>query len=234
MVGWGGQRTVRTVPWPAACGALAALLQLGFVLEVALPGGPSVLRSQISELSAPGQPGAGLFRAADVASGVLVLALVPGWWRASRTVAVSIAVWGVGLALAAIFAASCADSLQPGCLGSSLPGPGTSLRDNLHDIGSVASVLAVLLGILVAGRVLWRRGDLRRGALVAALGVTCCLLGLVETTEDVLGVSPWRGVCQRSQVALLSVALVLLADPWRWPRAGAPVSPRPCRRPSAR
>ena len=216
----------RPIAWPFACGVVAAVLQLGFVLELVLPGEPSALSSQISELSAPGQAGAWLFRAFDVASGLLVLAIVPGWHRVSRTVGVSLAIWGLGLALAAVFSASCSDSLHVGCLGSGLPGPHTGIRDDLHDLGSIASVLAVLLGLVAAGVVLRRHGDRRRGAVVLALGMTCCLLGLVETVEDVLGVSPLRGVSQRGQVLLLSVGLVLLADPRRWPWAGA----RPRRR----
>ncbi len=215
------RRVARPVAWPFVCGVVSAVLQLGFVLELVLPGEPSALRSQISELSAPGQPGAWLFRAFDVASGLLVLAIVPGWHRVSRTVGVSLAVWGLGLALAAVFSASCADSLHMGCLGSGLPGPHTGVRDDLHDVGSIASVLAVLLALVAAGVVLRRHGDARRGAVVLALGVTSCLLGLAETVEDVLGVSPLRGVSQRGQVLLLSVALVMLADPRRWPRAGA-------------
>lgn len=215
MARWGA------VPWRAAAGVAAAVLQLGFVMELVLPGGPSVTRSQISELSAPGQPGAWWFRAADVVSGLLVLSLVPGWWRASRTAAVSLSAWGVGLAVAALWSASCAASIDVGCMGSGLPGPRASLRDNLHDIGSIASVFGLLIAVLAAGAALRRHGELRRGALMLGLGITCCALGLVETGEDLLGVSLGRGIFQRSQVVLLSVALVLLAAPRRWPAAGA-------------
>jgi hypothetical protein len=196
------------------------VLQVGFVVELLLPGGPDVTRSQISELSAPGQPGALWFRAADVASGLLVLAVVPGWWRASRAVATSLAVWGIGLAVAALWSASCADSIDEGCEGNGLPGPHALLRDDLHDIGSIFSVFGLLLAILFAARVLRRHGELRRGAQLLRLGVVCCVLGLFESGEDLLGVSAGRGLSQRLQVVLLSVTLVLLASARRWPHAG--------------
>ncbi len=212
--------------WRAWCVVVAAGLQLGFLAEFFLPGELDPARSQISELSAPGQPGALWFRAADVATGLLVLVVVPGWWRASRPVGTCLATWGSGLAVAALFSASCANSLDPGCDGSGLPGPGTSLRNNLHDVGSILSVLTLLLGIVLAGEVLRRRarrrgGSARRGWLVLGLGLASCALGLFESAEDVVGATSGRGVSQRLQVLLLSVALVLLADPRRWPRAGA-------------
>lgn len=226
--------------WPAALAVLAALLQLDFLVESFLPGGPPITRSQISELSAPGQPAAWLFQVCDISTGLLILAIVPGWWRASRTVSVCLAVWGLGLALAAAFTASCADSLHPHCEGNGLPGPHAGLRNNMHDIGSIASVLALLLGILWAALVLRRNGYLGRGALVGWLSVLCCALGLFETGEDIGGVTYGRGISQRLQVILLSVVVVLLADPRRWPFAGrwrapdpAVLSPRPSRTPSA-
>lgn len=217
--GTAGQAGLRRT-WPWVCAVVAAVLQVGFVVELLLPGGPDVTRSQISELSAPGQPGELWFRAADVVSGLLVLAVVPGWWRASRAVATSLAVWGVGLAVAAIWSASCADSIDKGCEGNGLPGPSASLRDNLHDIGSIFSVFGLLIAILLAGVVLRRHGRRSRGTRVLWLGVVCCALGLFESGEDVLGVSAGRGISQRLQVVLLSVTLVLLASPRRWPRAG--------------
>ena len=218
--------------WPAVCGVLAALLQLDFLLETLLPGGPPVTRSQISELSAPGQPGAWVFQICDIASGLLVLALVPGWWRASRTVGGCLAAWGLGLAVSAVWSPSCADSLHPGCDGDGLPGLHVALRDDLHDIGSIISALGLLLGIAAATVVLRRHGDLRRSTWVGALTASACLLGLEESTEDVIGASAGRGISQRLQVVVLSVVIVLLADPQRWPRAGRWVSPRSWRRPS--
>ena len=229
----GRRPAVLPAVWPAVCGVLAALLQLDFLLELVLPGGPPVARSQISELSAPGQPGAWLFRLLDVLSGLLVLALVPGWWRASRTVATCLAVWGLGLALSAVSSASCADSLHPRCDGNGLPGPHTSLRDNLHDVGSTLSALALLLGIAVAAAALRRHGEVRRGAWVGALTLLAVLLGLEETVEDLVGTSSGRGISQRLQVVVLSAVLLLLADPRHWPGAGRrPLSPRSSRSPS--
>lgn len=222
----GAVQALRAVPWPAFCGVLAAVLQVGFLLELALPGGPDITRSQISELSAPDQPWDLVFRGFDVASGLLVLAVVPGWWRASRAVGGALAVWGVGLAVAALWSASCADTLHHGCAGNGLPGPHTSLRDNLHDIGSIASVFGLLFALLAAGLVLRRheRRDPaapRRAGLVLGLWAVCSVLGLFESAEDVLGADAGRGIVQRVQVALLSVLLVLLASPRHWPKAGA-------------
>ncbi len=214
----GHERLRRT--WPACCVVVAAVLQLGFLVEVLLPGGPDVTRSQISELSAPGQPGELWFRAVDVASGLLVLAVVPGWWRASRAVAGSLAVWGLGLAVAALWSASCADSIDLGCEGNGLPGPQASLRDNLHDVGSTSSVFGLLIAVVLAGLVLLRHGHRRRGGRLLALGVVCCVLGLFESGEDLLGVAAGRGISQRLQVVLLSATLGLLASTRHWPRAG--------------
>lgn len=211
----------RGVPWPAVCGVLAALLQLDFLLQLVLPSPFSLTVSQISELSTPAQPHAWVFRACDVATGVVVLALVPGWWRVSRTVGGCLAAYGVGLAVAALWVPSCDDSLDPTCPASRLPGAATSLQDDLHDLGSVVSTLAVLLGALVAAVLVRRAGDLGRGRLLLVLAVGSVVVGLVETAEDVGGVHTARGIAQRLQITLLSAVLVLLADPSRWPRAGA-------------
>lgn len=201
---------VRRWHWSVVCGLTAALLQVGFVLELVLPGPLPVTTSQVSELSAPGQPGAWLFRTFDVLTGVLVLAIVPGWWTVRRSVATSLACYGVGLAFAALAPASCADSLQPTCLSSRLPGPSLTWQDNVHDIGSTVSVLGLLVG---AGLAAWalRRSSPRRARVVAVGWAFSLVLGAAESLEDVLVVHTGRGILQRVQIVLLSVVLVALS-----------------------
>ena len=223
----GGRRGIRAVPWPAVCGVLAALLQLDFLLQLVLPTPFSLTVSQISELSTPAQPYSWVFRACDVVTGVLVLALVPGWWRASRTVGGCLLAYGVGLAVAALWVPSCADSLDPSCRSSRLPDASTSLQDDLHDFGSVISTFAILLCGVVAAVLVRRSGDRARGAVLLWLAVASIVVGIVETLEDLAGVHVGRGLAQRAQIALLSVVVLVLSDPRRWLRAGAWRRPGP-------
>lgn len=196
--------------WSTYAGSVAALLQVGFLLELVLPGPLSVTSSQVSELSAPGQPGAWLFRTFDVLTGLLVLAIVPGWWAVRRSVAVALACYGVGLAFAALAPASCADSLQPTCLSSRLPGPALTWQDNVHDVGSIVSVLGLLLGAALAAWALRRPAPARARVIAVCWGVSL-VLGAAESLEDVLVVHTGRGVLQRIQIVLLSVVLVALS-----------------------
>lgn len=219
--------------WPRACGSLAGVLQANFLLELALPGALPLSTSLVSELSAPGQPFAWAYRAGDLLATVLTLEvarlLVSGWrTRTGRLTGVLVAVYAVGLGVSALVPTDCADGLGQ-CGGHVVLTSGAGFADRVHDLVSIASALGLLVAAGTGAVVLRRRGSPRHARLLAATGVLATVLGTVALAQVVLDHSTGQGYVQRTQVALSSVLVALLAEAVGATRARPRARPGPDR-----
>ncbi|WP_127481340.1 DUF998 domain-containing protein [Nocardioides pantholopis] len=151
-----------TGPWwrspavPAALGVGAGTLYANFVVDWARRGSAS-LGHVVSELAAPGEPQAWIYRAGEVGCAALVLPLLPtaraglpaGLGR--EVVAVATAVFAAGAAAAAVVPTPCG----PGVVREEVD---RRPRSNLHDGASIVSDVALYLGVAAAWATTRRRG----------------------------------------------------------------------------
>ncbi|MFI7103624.1 DUF998 domain-containing protein [Streptomyces sp. NPDC050161] len=226
----------------------AALLLLGavaytaWVLELVVATGLDPVDAYVSELAAADQPLGGLFRATDLAAGLLVLAgavlalSLPGrrpWATAGWG---ALALFGAATALDSRLPLSCAPTDDPECAARETAG----LVPATHTAHAVSSSLAMLgalaaLALLTftARRYAWWPPLGRWGPplLLAELAATFWTLAAVAAFTT--GAGTWAlGLGQRLQVLLVAlyVALVArcLARAGRSPGTGG----RPDRRPA--
>jgi hypothetical membrane protein len=189
-------------------GALAGLLNVNFVLDLAEAHPASLARSVVSDLSVPGQPDAWVYRVTDAVSAVLVLALAIALARRARHAgrrvleAVAWCLGGFGLCtvVAAVVTETCASTLVQGCTEAT---PLDDLHDTVSTLGSLAAVAAMALLAVAARR--------RRGACAAHVLATLVTgaLGIALLVGSTPGTAPWFGWVQRAQIVVLSLWLVL-------------------------
>jgi uncharacterized protein DUF998 len=180
-------------------GAVAALLNANFLLELIIVTGLPPGRSMVSELSAVGQPDAWAFQVGDGVAGVLAAALALTLLRAGmhRLLAWCALVFGVTTTLSALLPLPCTIGA---CAGG-------TWRVLLHDGPSVVGTTAAVLGswLLVRAE---ERGALRTATVVIAL--TATLTGALFAFSNLGPALPATGVIQRVQILSLSAWLVLL------------------------
>ncbi len=210
-------RTASSVWWrrAAALGALAAILQANFLLEHLVPTGLPWRDSLVSALSAVGQPWSWTFRVGDAGAGMLLLALLrplrrtlPG--RAGLATVVLLALFAIGLVVAAIARENCVPGVDAGCVVDALAGSPPFSQNWWHDVASIVSVTGIVLLPAPAFLALRRGGEHRSAWLVLGVGLISLVLALVASTEILLAPQDNTSVLQRVQVLLVSVQLILL------------------------
>lgn len=217
-------RTTRPAAAPrraAALLALGALAYTAWVLELVIATGLDPVRAYVSELAAADQPLGGLFRATDLAAGLLVLAgaltaLTTGGRRPWTTVGWSaLALFGAATALDSRLPLSCAPTADPVCAARETAGlvPATHTA---HAVSSTLAMLGALAALVLLTAAARRHGHwpalARLGpplVLAEAAATTWTLAEVAALTE---GGDTWAlGVGQRLQVLLVALYLTLLA-----------------------
>ncbi|MDV5145150.1 DUF998 domain-containing protein [Streptomyces sp. SBC-4] len=204
---------------------LGALAYTAWLLEVLVGTGLDPVRTYVSELAAADQPLGGLFRATDLAAGLLVLAgaltglaathrprrrrpwALGGW--------IALAVFGAATAADSQLPLSCAPTADPECAARETAGlvPATHMAHAVSSSLAMTGAVAAMVALTVAAR---RYGDWRPLArtgpalVVLQLAATAWTLAAVAAFET--GRGTWAlGVGQRLQVLLVAVWLVVLA-----------------------
>ncbi|GAA2252494.1 hypothetical protein GCM10010232_45990 [Streptomyces amakusaensis] len=205
--------------------ALGALVYTAWLLEVVLTTGLDPVQTYVSELAAEDQPFGGLFRATDLAAGLLVLAgalwaLKTALAHASRTPWDligwgGVALFGAATAVDSRLPLSCAPTADPECAARETAGlvPATHTA---HAVSSSLAMTGAIIGI-VALTVAARRH--RRWPLLARFGPVLVALELAATGWTLASVAAFTagegtyalGAGQRSQVLFVAVWLGLLA-----------------------
>jgi hypothetical protein len=205
-----GRRDPRAVLL-VAVGCVAALLYANFVLDWVLRGFTG-MGDVVSELASPGQPNAVLLRVTDVVSSVLVTTLLPwvraglprGPWRA--VVVWSTVAFAVGATVAAIVPTPCGPD-------DPCTGPGLQPQLAVHDWSSIASDIALYVGVAAAWIATRRVGPawFRRTAwwLFWLGGVLSSVV--FQYLQSVDGASWTVGAAQRVHVAAICVWMVVLS-----------------------
>jgi hypothetical protein len=191
------------------------------------------VRSFVSELSVPGQPGSQLFRVADVVAGVLIVAFAAGiavWLGQPRGRFLVAGRWGCGLlafvgALCLLDAAcpmSCPPSIDQMCDRAERSGSLLAQVSDVHTISGVLSVIVAAIAMALVGLRL-RHSGLSRCLARVSVGCTMAmlLLGGLLTATYLLDL-PWLGSLERAQLLIQSIWLTLLAAAVIRP----PVAPR--------
>lgn len=189
-------------------GLLAGLLNVNFLIELALPHRTPLGSTVVSDLAVGGRPWFWAFRLGDALSAVLLLALCALAWRGGsrlwRAVAVTTAVFALSTLLAVLFPEHCAVSAAHPCAASLAE---QSWRDTVHDListlGTACGIVAALLAALAtrAARP-GRRGVEPAGHLAAfVLGGAA---GLAFMLLQAAGGRHGLGWIQRGQIAVLS------------------------------
>ncbi|WP_434588780.1 DUF998 domain-containing protein [Streptomyces sp. A5-4] len=202
--------------------ALGAVAYTAWVLEVVLATGLDPVRTYVSELAAADQPLGGLFRATDLAAGLLVLAgavtalvvLRPhrpwsavGW--------AGLVLFGAGTATDSRLPLSCAPTVDPACAARETAGlvPAThaahAWSSSLATTGAIVGVVALTVAARRYGRwpALARVGPALVTAELAATVWTLTAVALFEAGNGTL----LLGTGQRLQVLLVAGWLAVLA-----------------------
>ncbi|WP_267245279.1 DUF998 domain-containing protein [Streptomyces sp. PR69] len=204
--------------------ALGAVAYTAWVLEVVVATGLNPVQTYVSELAAADQPLGGLFRATDLAAGLLVLAgAVTALWGGGpsrRTVwAVvgwaGLALFGAATAVDSRLPLSCAPTADPVCAARETAGlvPATHTA---HAVSSALAMTGALLGV-VALTVAARRGGrpsplARVGPALVALELAATVWTLAAVAAFEAGRGTWAlGAGQRLQVLLVAAWLAVLA-----------------------
>ncbi|MDI3424212.1 DUF998 domain-containing protein [Streptomyces luteolus] len=219
----------------AALLALGAVAYTAWVLEAVLATGLDPIRTYVSELAAESQPLGGLFRATDLATGLLVcagaaLALVRlrpnSWWF--RVGWAGLLLFGAATAADSRLPLSCAPTADPDCAAREAAGlvPATHTA---HAISSSLAVAGALVGMVVLTAAARRHRVWQALARIGPwlvgleLAVTVWTLSAIAAFES--GHGTWLlGLGQRAQVLLIAGWLALLAYGITR-RAGAPTVP---------
>ncbi|MCD4523522.1 DUF998 domain-containing protein [Nocardioides sp. cx-173] len=194
---------------PAALGVGAGLLYSNFVLDW-VRRGPESLSHAVSELAAPGEPLAWVYRGGEVASAALVLPLLPSVRAAlppgpgREVVTAATALFALAATVAAVVPTPCG------------PGEGHEKvdrrpRSDLHDRASIAADAALYTGVVATWASTRRRGPrwlhraARRVAWVGA-GTSAAYLR-ARPSADLRLVA---GVSQRLDIVTVSAWLCCL------------------------
>ncbi|MCX5382796.1 DUF998 domain-containing protein [Streptomyces sp. NBC_00083] len=207
--------------------ALGALAYTAWVLELLVQTGLDPIRAYVSELAAADQPLGGLFRATDLAAGVLVLAAaacalarcdrrpwsLAGWC--------GLALFGAATALDSRLPLSCAPTADPVCQARETAGlvPATHTA---HAVSSSLAMTGALVGVValtVAARRYrwWPPLGTRLGPALVGLELLATAWTLASVAAFQAGRGTWAlGAGQRLQVLLVALWLAVLA----WSVAG--------------
>ncbi len=201
--------------------ALGALAYTAWVLELVLATGLDLVQAYVSELAATDQPLGGLFRATDLAAGLLVLAAACTAlrWLPHRPWATTgwaaLALFGAATAADSRLPLSCAPTADPVCAARETAGlvPATHTAHAVTSALAMVGALAALVVLTAAARRYgWWPPVARFGPPLAAaeLAATAWTLAAVAAFEA--GRGSWAlGAGQRLQVLLLAVWLGVLA-----------------------
>ncbi|MEU7030346.1 DUF998 domain-containing protein [Streptomyces sp. NPDC046275] len=201
---------------------LGALAYTAWVLEVVLRTGLDPVQTYVSELAAADQPLGGLFRATDLAAGVLVLGgaltglaavrprrawAVTGW--------VALALFGAATAVDSRLPLSCAPTADPECAARETAGlvPATHTAHAISSGLAMTGALTAMLALTVAARRHRARSPLARtGPALVALEFAATAWTLAAVAAFEAGRGTWLlGAGQRLQVLLVAVWLAVLA-----------------------
>ncbi|MFF8834799.1 DUF998 domain-containing protein [Streptomyces sp. NPDC015130] len=201
---------------------LGALAYTSWVLEVLVRTGLDPVRTYVSELAAADQPLGGLFRATDLAAGLLVLAGAltglaatgrQGRWALGGWIA--LAVFGAATAVDSRLPLSCAPTADPECAAREDAGlvPATHTAHAVSSSLAVTGAVAAMIALTVAARRYGHWRPLARtgpALVVLELAATAWTLAAVAAFEA--GRGTWAlGAGQRLQVLLVAVWLAVLA-----------------------
>ncbi len=191
------------------CGAVAALLYSNFLPDL-VRRGPASLDDIVSQLEAHGQPDAMLLRVSDDVCSVLVVALLP-WVRAAlpRGLWRELTVWStVAFAIGSTVAAA-----VPTPCGPDVSCPGPAWQIGVHDNSSIASDVALYIGVAAAWLATRRSGPVwfHRAAwwVFWIGGVASSLLFAWVNAEYESTYAP--GVTQRLHIVFISAWIFCLA-----------------------
>ncbi|MFG3283729.1 DUF998 domain-containing protein [Streptomyces sp. NPDC048111] len=212
---------VRTRP-VAVLLALGALAYTAWVLELLLRTGLDPVQAYVSELAAADQPLGGLFRATDLAAGLLVLAAaVCALLRCDRrrwslTGWAGLALFGAATAVDSRLPLSCAPTADPVCAARETAGlvPATHTA---HAVSSSLAMLGALVGVVAltvaARRHGWWPGlSGRVGSVLVGLELLATAWTLSAVAAFQAGRGTWAlGAGQRLQVLLVALWLGVLA-----------------------
>ncbi|MDH2388659.1 DUF998 domain-containing protein [Streptomyces sp. HNM0663] len=204
--------------------ALGAVAYTAWVLEVVVATGLNPVQTYVSELAAADQPLGGLFRATDLAAGLLVLAgALPALWsgeRSRRTVWEvvgwsGLALFGAATAVDSRLPLSCTPTADPVCAARETAGlvPATHTA---HAVSSALAMTGALVGVValtVAARRCARPSPLARvGPALVALELAATVWTLAAVAAFEAGRGTWAlGAGQRLQVLLVAGWLGVLA-----------------------
>ncbi|WP_370288763.1 DUF998 domain-containing protein [Nocardioides sp.] len=210
----GGALDVATVVVLAVGGVLYA----DWMLQLVLPVSADLRHSFISELSAADQPFHGVFRAADIAGGVLMaLGGAAAWARAREHAAVWIPLIALGIAVVVEAALPLATSITFDV--GPAPQAGTAAwwarMSEPHGIASLVDSLSFLALLVTGGRALRRSGlglGVRR--VIAGIGLGAAALGFAQSAQAamflIVGHAFDLGLVQRTEVTLAAAWLTIV------------------------
>ncbi|MER5713351.1 DUF998 domain-containing protein [Streptomyces sp. NPDC002122] len=204
---------------------LGALAYTAWLLEVLVRTGLDPVRTYVSELAAADQPLGGLFRATDLAAGLLVLAGALAGLAATRGPRrhepwalggwIALAVFGAATVADSRLPLSCAPTADPECAARETAGlvPATHLAHAVSSSLAMTGALAAMVALTVAARRYGHWRPLARtgpALVVLELAATAWTLAAVAAFEA--GKGTWSlGAGQRLQVLLVAVWLAVLA-----------------------
>jgi len=220
---WPGTRPTRR--WWPVVGAVAGAANANFLLHPFVGSRLAPSSTAISLLSAPGQPAAGAFRAADLTAGVLALALAgrPGTsprarggprWVAAVAETAGLTAFGIGTVAAAAITPTPGRARRSHTAGSTAAA--RSPRDVVHDGVSVLASVGTVVGCAALPALTGRaRGAVTagRGPLAAALlAAAVVAVTVAEAATDLADVGTGSGWLQRAEVAAASAWLAVVGS----------------------
>ncbi|MGW2627728.1 DUF998 domain-containing protein [Streptomyces chattanoogensis] len=203
---------------------LGALAYTAWVLEVVFATGIDPVQAYVSELAAADQPLGGLFRATDLAAGLLVtagalvalLTLERTPWTTAGWAA--LALFGAATVLDSRLPLSCAPTSDPACAARETAGlvPATHTAHAVSSSLALTGALAALLLLTFAARRYDRQGGwsalARFGPPLVLAELAATFWTLASAAAFTAGRGTWAlGIGQRLQILLVALYLALLA-----------------------
>lgn len=198
--------------------AVGGVLYADWLLQLVLPVSADLRHSFISELSAADQPFHSVFRAADIAGGVLLaLGGAAAWARAREHVAVWIPLIALGIAVVVEAALPLATSITFDV--GPAPEAGTAAwwarMSEPHGIASLVDSLSFLALLITGARALRRGGlGLRKRRVLAGIGIGAAALGFAQSAQAamflIVGHAFDLGLVQRTEVSLAAAWLAIV------------------------